>query len=279
MLAAPYFSPQQVRDLEAQGLSGIDLCGNGVVIIPDSLLVLRTGEPNRFIQPAPLKNPYRGKAALVARALLLTPRVPSLADLTSAVSERGVRVALSTVSKTLSLLLEDMVAVKGEDGITLVNPSLLLDRLSTNWQRPVITRRLKVKTPHGLPAFRSAIGLLLDAPRHGLPVDAGIARVAATGIGSAERYAVTASTDLFSVYCEDPGGLIASTDLREDEWFPDLEILETSDAAVYFDTRPGLDGFPWASPLECYLELEHGNARHQAVAETLRDPVVSGAPL
>ena len=61
--------------LEAEGVSGIDLCGNGVIVVPDQLLVLRTGFPNRFRWEGTIKNVYRKNSSIVARVFLLVPRI------------------------------------------------------------------------------------------------------------------------------------------------------------------------------------------------------------
>lgn len=73
MVVMPYLSPDSIAALENKRVSGIDLCGNGVVIVPGELLVVRTGRPNRFPQSAPIRNVYRGDSSLVARAFLSQP--------------------------------------------------------------------------------------------------------------------------------------------------------------------------------------------------------------
>jgi hypothetical protein len=56
MLFMPYLSEQQLQDLEREGLSGIDLCGNGVVIVQGTFVVYRSGGKNRFPSSALIKN-------------------------------------------------------------------------------------------------------------------------------------------------------------------------------------------------------------------------------
>ena len=67
MLLLPYLKPEQLEELDRLGISGVDLCGNGVITIPGRLKVFRTGQPNRFKSSATIKNVYRGKTSLVAR--------------------------------------------------------------------------------------------------------------------------------------------------------------------------------------------------------------------
>jgi hypothetical protein len=59
MLFMPFLSERQLQELEREGLSGIDLCGNGVVVVPDTFAVFRSGEKNRFPSSALIKNIYR----------------------------------------------------------------------------------------------------------------------------------------------------------------------------------------------------------------------------
>ena len=44
MLFLPFFSERQLQELEREGMSGIDLCGNGVVVVPGMFAVFRSGE-------------------------------------------------------------------------------------------------------------------------------------------------------------------------------------------------------------------------------------------
>ncbi|MDZ4756219.1 MAG: hypothetical protein SGJ11_17220, partial [Phycisphaerae bacterium] len=48
MIVTPYLSPERLNELEERGISGVDLSGNGIVVIPGEMFVRRTGEPNRF---------------------------------------------------------------------------------------------------------------------------------------------------------------------------------------------------------------------------------------
>ena len=48
LVVVPYLNSERLRELERAGVSGIDLSGNALVVIPGKLLVLRTGAPNKF---------------------------------------------------------------------------------------------------------------------------------------------------------------------------------------------------------------------------------------
>ena len=49
MLLLPYLKPEQLDELDRLGISGVDLCGNGVITIPGRLKVFRTGQPLSLI--------------------------------------------------------------------------------------------------------------------------------------------------------------------------------------------------------------------------------------
>ena len=66
LVIVPYLDQERLRELEARGISGIDLCGNGIVVVPGELLILRTGSPNQYRWEGRIKNVYRRASAMVA---------------------------------------------------------------------------------------------------------------------------------------------------------------------------------------------------------------------
>jgi hypothetical protein len=56
--------------------------------------------------------------------------------------------------------------------------------------------------------------------------------------------------------------------------FPDLELLETADPLVYFDQRTE-EGVPYASPIQCWLELQAGDKREREASNQVRELVLS----
>src|SRR6185436_16199367 len=78
LVIVPYLGPRSLERLIAAGISGLDLCGNGVINIPGEWFVFRTGEKNRFPSSLPIKNIYRGASSIVARVFLLQPSYQSV---------------------------------------------------------------------------------------------------------------------------------------------------------------------------------------------------------
>src|ERR1700722_18330710 len=89
MVLVPYLRPAQLEELEKLGISGIDLCGNGVVIIPDAIRIFRTGQPNRFTSTAPIKNIYRNNTSMVARIFAAVPRFPTVSAVCDEINARN----------------------------------------------------------------------------------------------------------------------------------------------------------------------------------------------
>jgi hypothetical protein len=80
MLYMPFLSERQIQELEREGLSGIDLCGNGVVVVPGIFAVFRSGGKNRFPSSALIKNIHRKNTSMVGRAFLLCVSYQTVQD-------------------------------------------------------------------------------------------------------------------------------------------------------------------------------------------------------
>jgi hypothetical protein len=295
LILVPYLSEEWLLKLEAKGVSGIDLCGNGIVIVTDELLVLRTGFPNRFRWEGTIKNVYRKNSSIVARVFLLVPKFNSVKAVLERIRERGGEVSLATVSKVCKSLEDDLIIERFhrkptprrqgepprleslplesllEPGLRLLQPEKLLDLLADNYTLPAVSRTFQGKCGLGPKELWMRLQDWVD--RSG-------ARVVLTGASSTEAYAVMAREPVQSFYCSDLDGVIRSLgdDIRETDRFANVRLLETRDEFVYFDRRPGL----WASPIQTYLELCAGDKRERETAEQVRrlilEPLAPGSP-
>jgi hypothetical protein len=285
LILVPYLSEERLLGLQTQGVSGIDLCGNGVVVVPDELFVLRTGFPNRYRWEGTIKNVYRKSSSIVARAFLLVPQFRSVTEALEQIRKRGGEVTLATVSKVCKTLEDDLVIERFrrmpaprrqgqlpqlesplELGLRLLQPEKLLDLLAANYALPAVSR-----------AFRGKCRLRPEELRMRLAEweEKSSARVVLTGASSVEAYAVMAREPVQSFYCTDIAGAIKSLgdDIHETDRFANVSLLETRDDFVYFDRRPGL----WASPIQAYLELLAGDKRERETADQVRRAIL--APL
>lgn len=274
LLLTPYLSETQLRYLESRQVSGLDLCGNGVVIVPGKLLVFRTGNANRFPNSQPIRNVYRGTSSLVARCFLLRSEYASAQELLEEIKARGGEVTLPTVSKVCSTLEEDLMIARERQGratrLRLLQPDKLLDQLAAEWE-PISPRRVFVGKWIGTSkAWRDALTEWSKKPNN---------RVLATGETSTNAYATMAREPVDRFYCTQVGDLVRSLGelLQETKRFPNVELIETDEPAAYFDPRSDLT----ASPLQTYLELIRGHnpmlgdKRHRETAEQVRERILT----
>ena len=98
-----------------------------------------------------------------------------------------------------------------------------------------------------------------------------------TGATSGDQYAVMAREPMVSLYSSvSPRELLAAIDIdvKETRRFANLEIIQTTDARVFFDPRVE-DGRPFASPIQAYLELVTGDKRQKDAAEQVRRGILA----
>ena len=274
MLYMPFLSEQQLKELERVGISGIDLCGNGVVVSPGAFSVFRSGGKNLFPSSAAIKNIYRKNSSMVGRGFFVYSDFQTVQDILATINQRNLLVnrwnkkpmSLSTVSKVLKTMVEDLIITRTET-IRLLQPDKLLEKLCENYNPPVVKERVRLKIPEN---NKSILKLLSENSQQlELPL-------IASGTASVTRYTVMQRGDLLTVYCPKIEMLLKRLPGSQSDRFPNLELLETEDESVYFDARQE-DGFWWASPLQVYVELMVGDKRDQETAEQLKALILNDA--
>jgi hypothetical protein len=268
LVVVPYLDEPALDALEATEVSGIDMCGNGVVIAPGAWFVRRDGRPNLFRAEGAIKNVYRKGSSVVARLFLARPAFDSVQDALDEITRRGGRVTLPTVSKVCKELENDLVVERKRSGVTqlrLMQPEKLLDRLAANYSPPRVTRRLTGKL-RGIEAAESQALLARWA-------ETAKERIALSGTSSVAEYAVMARDGTQEYYCTDVAAAARALGDRfqPTERFATLSLLETCEEEVYFDRREDLT----ASPVQTFLELAAGDKRDQETAEQVRRVVLS----
>ena len=270
LLVTTYLSEDNLRWLEREGISGLDRCGNGVIVVPGELLIWRSGAVNTYPRGTAIQNVYRGTSSLVARTFLLKPCFDSAQELLAEVQRHRGKVTLATVSKVCSALAEDLLVerqkVERNTRLALLQSDGLLDALAANFQPPAIRRRFVGKC--SLLARSLTETLLAWQEAQGT-------RIAKTGTDSTERYATMAREPIARFYCTDLANLLNTlgSHVVETTRFPNIEFLETTDPGAYFDVRDDLI----ASPIQCFLELQTGDKRDQDTAEQVRRLILRNA--
>ncbi len=263
MLMAPYLSPDQLTTLEGSQVSGIDLCGNGVLVVPGEVCIVRTGQPNKFPQSAPIKNVYRGKSSIVPRAFFARSRFSTISEIKDEIGARAGNVALSTVSKVVATLEEDLIVGRKSGEIRLLQPEKLMEKLAANYEAPRITARFEGECDLDLGTLAERLGEVVDL------------RSALTGASSCRRYAIMAREERVGCYCSDLDLALKALgeQVRETSRFVTLELVETPDDVVYFDPR--MEGnTPWAPPIQVYLELMAGDKRDRETAASIQETLL-----
>ncbi len=276
LLFVPFLSELQLQELEREGISGIDLCGNGVVVVPEEIAVFRSGGKNRYTSSAPIKNIYRKNSSMVGRAFLLSAGYGTVQEIRKSINRRNFLLnrwkkkpmSLSTVSKCLKTLEDDLIVTR-EGTIRLLQPDKLLDKLCENYEPPAARERVLLKIPE---KNRTVLELLSNLSQElDLPL-------MASGSSSVARYAVMERGNLLSVYCPRVERLLERLPGIQADRFPNLELVETESETVYFDARQEGD-FWWASPLQVYLELMAGDKRDQETARQIKSLILKNFEL
>jgi len=268
LVIVPYLSPSQLDSIEELGVSAVDLCGNGIINIPHQILVVRSGQPNRFRGSDPLKGVYRGTSSLVARSLVLKRRFRRVTDIREFIHARGGHITLATVSKALRRLAEDLVIERNASGVHVIQPDKLLDNLRDRYRPPRIRARWIGKMP--LPTDDLHRELLFAAERVK-------SRLVLTGISSASHYTVLASEPIAAFYCTArPEDLLRSTEHEHSPTrsFPNVELLQTDAEEVFFDPHHE-GGRALSSPVQAWLELATSDKRAQEAGKSLYDRLLT----
>lgn len=267
LIQVPYLSPEKLDYLESLGLSGVDLCGNGVVIVPGRLWIKRTGQPNRFRDSRPLNNPYGGRSAVVARLLMIKPRWESLGELTEGIRSLGTSLSLPQVSKAVAALAEEMVVSKDRGRISMTDPVRALDQLARTWKPPTILKRqaLRLNLNKDWQGQLSAS----DHLRWAVTGESSVPHHSMFAQGGPRRIAVSSLSQALSVLQGKPESVPS---------FADVELIETREEGYFFANEIDEQGIRWASLLQTWLEAQRGDARQQDVAGELRQRILREFP-
>lgn len=265
MIIVPYLNERRLDELAAESISAVDLSGNGVVIVPGQLFLRTTGQPNRYPDSQPTKYAYRGATSLVPRVFLCQPQFESVSAIKDSIEARGGSVALSTVSKALARMTEDVLIDRTDSRITLIQPDALLDKLRESFQPPVARTSIRVRVEGSVPALFRRANQEQQRPR-----------LVLSGSAAQSWYAAGMRSDERTAYCERIDDLRTRLqDLWEEtERFADLTVVETKERTPFFDSRTDEEGITYASPVQAFLELSVGDKRDQEMAGAIRTAIL-----
>jgi len=268
LLIAPYLSEESLKKLEKNSVSGIDLCGNSIVLIPGEILVLKSGKPNIFPDRAPIKNVYRKNSSMVGRLFLTQPLFEKVGNVLNEVNARNPLsrwnrqpTTFSMVSKVLKTLEEDLIISRKGNTTRLLQPDKLLRNLSNYYEPPMVKTTKDWKFPREILQRNTKTEILAGAFQSKVPA-------MITGKSSVLQYAMMQPGDKISIYCLDLEDFTSRLPGTSAEQFADISIMEVKPNPCFFDCRKQ-SGVIWASPVQCYLELATGDKRDQETSNHL----------
>jgi len=264
LLVAPYIGTKQSKILAEKGISWIDLSGNMSIRVSNRVYIERTGKPNRFPDTAPIKKIFQGTSSLVSRALLLKPEgFSSLKKMADFINQRNANIImLSTVSKVLKKLEEELLINRSKSLITAANPEKLLERLAEGYKNS--TERKRRNT------YRFAIENIQQLSAGAV----GVCKDYLAGGFYAAQIKGLAVTDQKTIFVKDIEQFRAEAEKKLVSVTPDAEfgnviITETNDPGVWFnpDWRI-IDSV--VDDIELYLEMIADTPRGPKIAEQLK---------
>jgi len=260
LIVAPYLNDRILAEISEREISGIDLSGNLVLMVPDELFFSRTGRPNKYPSDDPIKNVYRWSSSIVARVFLSRPEFATVGDVYDEIILRGGRTSLGTVSKVIKAMEDDLL-ISRNSGIKLIDARSLLSKLTENY-RTKGTRQIRRKVPD-ITEFVS--GLTKNCNRKNVLF----------AIDEPQRYIVFPTVGApIKVYIQDIDKGFEGLEFEDTDRFSNVQIMETSEASYYFD-RQFVDGTYYTSDIQTYLDLMKGGKREQEVAEQLKERILT----
>lgn len=134
LIIAPFVGAKQAKILADKGISWMDLSGNMSIKVSNRIYIERTGKKNRFPDTAPIKKVFQGASSLVSRALLLKPRgFSSLYEIVDFINGRNSNITLSTVSKVLKSLEQELLIDRSKPLVSVIDRAKLLEKLAEGY--------------------------------------------------------------------------------------------------------------------------------------------------
>lgn len=268
LVIVPYLPERSIRLLESEGISGIDLSGNGVILAPN-FAVRRSGQPNRFKEAAAIRNVFWGNSSVLARCFLLRPEFSSLNQLRTFAIERfrGAKensesiLTKGTVSKVARALEEENIITRLKEGIRLTDSDTLLERLKANYRKSS-GARLVGKLPFNDQEVWERLA------RNSF-------RAVVTGDSSAAHYRILSGQDKMTLYVDDLERAGQCLEVTSGALFPNIELIEETNDLFYFDARFERNKL-WASPIQTWIELSLSGPREREAAEQLESILRKG---
>lgn len=258
-LVVPYLTEKIVDRLRSNNLCGLDLNGNYFITKP-GFVAIRLDRKNQYKESSYIKDIYSRNSSLVGRFLLRqSSTYDKVSDIYEGIKKLGGNISLSTVSKVLKSLEEQLIITKRNNEIKLLQPDKLLKNLKENYIAPSVQRTIKINLPDQM---MQAKRILLDM--------FGTNWIWA-GESSSEFFTTTTPSNSFTVFSKgknNPAALEDDVNMRFYNYT--ILVIPPVDEYVFFDSSDYK-----ASKIQSYLELSQLDKREKEIARDLEKDILN----
>ena len=269
VIIAPYIGQRQARILAQRNVCWIDLCGNMRVQVSGKTYIERTGNENRFPDTVAIKKIFQGTSSLVSRALLLKPEgFKTQYELVNFINNRNANITVSTVSKVLKSLEEELLITKTKSLFTTINKEELLEKLTRgylDWAACSCPKVYRFAIEDNVERFLISLSSSMDC--------------VACGFYAAKLKGL-ATTELVTIFIRDIEEAKKAfqrfpTRVTPDAEFGNLDLIESNNLCVWFNSaespfRRTIDD------IELYLEMMADTPRGPKIAGLLKQRILEG---
>lgn len=258
-LVVPYLTEKIVARLKSNNLCGLDLNGNYFITLPE-FVAIRLDRKNQYKESTYIKDIYSRNSSIVGRFLLRQNYTYNkVSDIYEGIKELGGNISLSTVSKVLKGLEEQLIVSKDNNKIKLLQPDKLLKNLKENYIAPSFQRIIKVNLP----------GEMLQAKT--ILLDMLGTNWIWSGESSADFYTTTTPSNSFTVFSKSRNNSSAlEEDVKMRFYNYTIFYIPPVDEYVFFDS-----GNYKASKIQSYLELSQLDKREKEIARDIEKDILN----
>jgi hypothetical protein len=158
---------------------------------------------------------------------------------------------------------EDLIVERSGGVLRLLQADKLLENLAASYRPPNVRRQMAIQCNRSIEVLAQ-----ISTPN---------LKLVWSGRSSLDAYAVMGRDDVPVIYTDNITRLLDAwgDGAKETTRFADFELAETDDATVFFDARP-VNGLPYASPIQAYVECKTGDKREKETADQVARVILDG---
>ena len=256
MLVSPYLSPGSRSICSDHDVAYLDLFGNAHLAFHNVYIDRAVAERPKSETRA-LRSVFTPKAAAILRVLLCDPdRAWRVADLAEAA-----HASLGHVSNVRKALLEREWIEKRDNGISPVQPDVLLRTWRENYRQPAGHQISGYTLLHGDQLTKRLLGKLNPEPQH--------PRAIYASNSAAQWFAPFSRDGTHSFYADEPGARMLEETLKLAHAAKGANVILRipKDESLFEDAVQPASGIFCTNPIVTYLDLWNGNDRDREAAD------------